>query len=471
MLAQPPLTQEVPLKVVGSNLFGRYPKISIEETFNMFMSDGFLVDYAGHAKAVTIETVGSSRGIFNSIPLGKLIVVVDNSVYTIDKQLNFEFVANIDTYTGDVFMAENNAKQIAISDRKNIYGYDYGSDSFAKAVTDFVPGYVTFQNGSFLASNVEKAEWRLSALNNVLSWPASAGYVGEFETKADLVQAVIPIPGKGNHVLVMGSIGTESWEDVSNLASFPYDRSSAFNIDYGCANPSTIAFGDKFIVWVGINEKSGPVIMYSEGGDPQPISQDGIDFKLAHLEHPESSFGSLYKQDGHLFYHATFLLDNITYIYDFTDHAFYTLTDEYMDHHIAKKIVFFNNKYYFISFNDGILYELNSTYTEYDGAEIPRVRMLSNFKLPNSFPFIVEFLTFIIEQGINETDSRIDISISRDGGESFSSYHGMEMQSLGNRKNIADIWSLGLVNELAIQFRFWGHGRFVVSNGVMGIRQ
>ena len=38
---------EVPLGMVGGNTYGRYNKISSAQTWNMMISDGFLVDYAG----------------------------------------------------------------------------------------------------------------------------------------------------------------------------------------------------------------------------------------------------------------------------------------------------------------------------------------------------------------------------------------------------------------------------------------
>lgn len=58
--------QQVPVNVVGSSTFGRYPKISLETTYNMFISDDWLVNYAGFQKVVDIfrkERVQDARFI------------------------------------------------------------------------------------------------------------------------------------------------------------------------------------------------------------------------------------------------------------------------------------------------------------------------------------------------------------------------------------------------------------------------
>lgn len=462
--------QIFPLKIVGSTVFGRYPKISIEQTFNMIISDGWLVPYAGHREVLSIDSKGKGRALFNSIPLQKLVLVIDNNVYLVSKQENFEFRASLESFTGDIFMDENDAGQIAICDKKDIYIFDYKNNLFGKAALDFVPNYITFQNGYFISADATKAQWRLSALNDGLSWPADANHVGSFQSKADIPRAAIRIPGKSNQLFVMGETVTEPWVDVG-YRLFPYQKTTAFNIDYGCLNQTTIAASDKFVVWLGVNEKSGPVIVYSAGGPVQQISNDGINFKLAQLERPEDSYGFLFKQDGHLIYQLTFPFDNLTYIFDFNTEKFFSLSDEKANHHIAKRIAYFNNKYYFIAFNDGNLYEMNSIYTTYDGAEIPRTRITPNIRLPDSSAFIVDRFSFPLEQGNSENLKVIDVSISRDGGKIFGNTSRTDLMELGHRKNKYEIWNLGRANDFVMKFKFWGYDKFVTGNGVVEIHK
>lgn len=501
--------QEIPLQIVGSTKFGRYPKISVEETWNFIISDNWLVPSAGYKSIQTIDPNGQGRGIYASEKLDKLFVVINNDVYYFDSTLNRFKIGNINTFAGDVFIAENNAGQVAFSDLSKIYIYDNNTGLFTAASIDFVPGYITFQNGRFISpartGNVDYL-WRLSDLNNGVSWPTGTGFTGSLQTKPDRTVAAVRFPARGNLLLIFGETVAEQWIDNGNPL-FPYQRSQSTNIDYGCINAATIGEMDNIVCWIGANEKSGPVIMYTNGGDPQHISTDGIDFKFSTLKNPSNSYGFMFKQDGHVIYVVTFPDDNLSYMYDFNTKAFFTLTDEHGNYFIAKRVVFFNNKYYFVSFRDGNLYEFGTQFTTYDYGtkvyEIPRVRIVPNIRLPDQSRFIAGYTGFTIEQGMvpfpdrntsfalmtqdynnitmqnlinlgggfNYRDGvpRVDLSLSKDGGVSYGSIVSRELNSLGVRQNRLMWWRLGQANDLVLQFRFVSFGRFVATNGVTGI--
>lgn len=451
----------------------------------MIQSDGWMVNHSGYEMITEIEGTGNARGIFYSSKLNKIILVITNHIYIIGQSLIANKIASLDSYTGDVFMDENEGNQIAISDLKNIYILNTSTFSVNKALIDFLPGYICFQDGYFISPATGTNQWRLSDLNNGLIWSGASNTVGLLQTKPDNVVAAVRLPGHGNHLLVMGRTVTELWSDVG-YSLFPYQRSSAVNIDYGCLNASTIASGDEFIVWLGINEKSGPVIMMSSGGETKTISNDGINFKLSILKNPENAYGFLFKQDGHLFYQLTFPSDNTTLLYDFTSgyNKFYTITDEYMNYHIARKVVYFNNTYYFISFKDGNLYEMSTKYHRYGDSEIPRVIVAPSFRLPDASPFVVNSLMFTMEEGMpeesnllplpeknNYTLPAVDLSFSIDGGISFSSYFRMNLNKQAIRRNRVIAWNLGYCNEFIPQFRFWNTGRMLFTDGVINVYQ
>lgn len=480
MKATSPIMKTMPLDIVGSTAFGRYPKISLEQTFNMIISDDWFVPYAGYKNVAAMQESGQGRGLYSSDRFQHMIAVVNNGVYTVNENLAVNRIGNIETFNGDVFIDENNAGQIAICDKTSIHIFDYLNNSFTKATldVDFVPGYICFQDGYFIAPNLRtiasngsaQSQWRLSDLNNGLSWPAGSPNVGPFQTKPDRPLATVRLPGKGNLLFVFGGTVTESWTDTGQQL-FPYQKNTYMNIDYGCLNPATIAVSDRFIIWLGVNEKSGAVIMFSDGGAPQQISNDGINFRLAQLTNPENSYGFLFKQDGHLIYQFTFPDDNLSMAYDFNTQKFFTLTDTEMNYHIAKRVVYFNNAYYFVSFNDGNLYEMSTKYTTFDNREIPRIRVCKNKRLPDASRMIISNLTFTLEQGQGVLGSAIDFSMSKDGGQSFGSVYRKELNTIGHRLNQFNLWNLGSANDFITQFRFWGFDRFVVNDGVMSYYQ
>lgn len=462
-----PISQELPLDIAGSTTFGRYPKISASETFNMMISDNALVPFAGYEAVARIAKNAEAREIYTSTKYNHMFVVVDDGLYTVSPDLSVARINSLNTSSGEVYITENLGGQIGIADGESIYIFDYINNTFTIPTIDFLPGYISFQDTYFIASSRGTNEWRLSENDNGNSWPAAASNVGKFQTKPTNVVAVVPLD---RQLFVFGQTGGEPWYDVG-YTLFPYQRSNYASIDYGCLSPATIATGFSKLVWLGTNEKGGAAIMYSQGGQPQQISNDGIDFKFSQLRRPDDSFGFLYKVDGHIFYQITFRTDNLTYVFDFNTGKFFTLTDQKLNHHIAKRITFFNGHYYFVSFTDGYLYQMGSQFLDYDGQEIPRIRKCNNFRLPDGDNFICQNINLTMEQGIGKTIQRVDLSLSKDGGVSWGNVGSMQLNRYGNRKNTFNEWNLGMANDLVLQFRFWGRERFVVTNGMMSVYQ
>lgn len=581
---------QLPLQLVCSNKFGRYPKISREQVFNMFQSDEWMINYAGYEAVYTQIRSGIGRGIFYSSRADKAFFVIGENIYSIVFQGTTPIVNYVDSLTttyGDVFIDENLLSQIMFCDKQNLYVYDYSTSAFSQLPIDFSAGYVTFQDNRFIASCNGLPQWRLSdfllltiasatvvnggtgyqigdvltivggnngtltvaslsgsAVATVTVTNSGSGYdsaviydvtgghgngatftftlnsgftpssqqVGSFQTKPDNVKACVRVPSKTGQILIMGETVTEVWTDLG-LQLFPYQRNSGYSIDYGCLNAATIAAGDEFVAWLGSNEKSGPVIMVCSGGSTIQISDDGINYRLAQLVNPEDSFGFIFKQNGHTFYQLTFAdpEDNVTFTYDFNVKKFYTLCGPDQNYHIARRVAFFNNDYYFVSSNDSYLYQLSDMFSTANGKEIPRIIITPTSALPDRSVFVVNNITFPIQQGADDsciltevtvTDSlidntgkylvdnngtqlgtggttttcvpllpRIDLSTSSDGGITFGNPFGITLNNYGNRRNILKFYNLGRYNEIIFQFRFWGMSNFVLTNGVAEVSQ
>jgi hypothetical protein len=491
-----------PLDIVGSSTFGLNPKILSSRTFNRLISDDWLVNYAGYRKEITPNDQKEleGRAIFNSVKSNAMIVVIDDSVYSItlfsvsavsgQRKYSVRNIGKLATSTGDVFIDENNAGQIAISDQSKLYIYNYITNVFQAAVLPpgLVPGNVTYQNGRFIVPDTKSASWALSDTNDGLNWFWGASgepVMGAIQTKPDYAKVTIRFPGAGNLLLVMGQNVSELWSDTGGSV-FPYQKNTSINYDYGCVNAATVATSEAFIAWLGINERSEPVIMYSTGSDIKTISTDGINNKLQSVVNPNKSVGFFIKIYGHILYQITFYdkRDNYSLIYDFTNGKFFDVTDQNMDYHIARHVAFFKDEYYFVSLNDGSVYVMSSNLSSYDYGdnyifEIPKIRVCSNFRLPNSKNFVVTNASFTLQQGedVNEMIPhpdyfpRVSLSVSRDGGISFGSASSVNLNTLGNRKNRVEWWKLGMANDVVLQFRFHNLSATNALDGIMGIRQ
>lgn len=517
--------EEAAVNVVGSSTFGRYPKISLEKTYNMYISDEWLVNYAGFKKRVDILPSGEGRGFFNSIRGGFLIAIESSTVYRLNSNMAPIFIGNIDTNTGEVYMDENLSNQICIVDGESAYIYNYVANSFTKQTLTFagnpvIPSYVCYHNTFFLigsrANSDNPQNWYAYERDTDSTIQINTQF--SLQTKPDSALAAVRLPGRGNNVLVLGSTVGEVWTQVGGTEN--YRRVQSFNIDSGVVAVSTIAASDEVVCWLSQNQSNAPCIMVTDGGSTKRISSDGIDYLLAQIQFPQQSTAFFFRQDGHLFYQITFFnpSDNLSLIHDFTTGLFFHLSDEDLNFHPARQIVFYRENTFFISLTDASIYNMSTNYETYDystevtsiGEEIPRLRICKSIRKKNSDRFRVGQFTFWIEQGVNDyyllnpdtsvcngvlitQDSqffivtqdgetilaqdgscfnganrpRVDMSFSKNGNQSFSNIVSRNLNTAGKYRNQIRWHRMGQANEFTIQLRFWGFQRFVASNGIV----
>lgn len=453
-----PKSEQIPVNVVGSSSFGDYPKISLEKTYNMFESDGWLVSFPGYHKVLEIVKSGiEGRALFRSFRGNRMIAVIDSNVYDISNSLSFRLVGRLATQTGEVFMDENLNQQICIVDGLNMYIYNYGVTSALTLQTGgvldgpnapLIPNYVTYHNTFFLIGNGNKtgngARWfsYQFATDTTIEMHTEMA----LQTKPDTALAIKRIPGQASNVLVLGGSVCEVHTQVGGLNTVgqpqDYQRNNSVSIDYGCASVSTIAESDTHIAWLGINESNLPVIMVMTAQSTNRVSTDGIDFFLQNLVHPEQSTAMMYRVNGHLFYQLTFFYqasgapdDNVTLIYDFNNEKFYHLSDQNLNFHPARQLVFFNvssvsstpapginqdildgqsQNIFFISKKGGAIYQLSQNFYDINEDinddlvagtdpnlryEMQRVRIPKSVAFPTSTPFKANQFCFVIEMG------------------------------------------------------------------------
>lgn len=494
--------EEVEIDIVGSSTFGRYPKISLSKTYNMFISENWLVNYPGFKKKVEdIVPDGEGRGIFNSVRGGFLVVVISSSVYRINSNLVPVFIGSVATTTGDVYMDENLASQICIVDGENAYIYNYTSPgSFTVQTLTYIgntifPNYVCYHNSFFLFGNsprsINSSNWyafepdKGTVTPPVAPDPTKIVFNSQFsiQTKPDVALVVTRLPGKGNNVLVLGSSVGEIWTQVGGLEN--YRRVQSFNIDNGIVSTETVAASENLVCWLSQNENLDISIMITDGTSTKRISTDGIDYVLSTIKFPLQSTGFFHREGGHLFYQLTFYndADNLSLVYDFAEEKFFHVSDQNLDYHPARQIVFFNGVTYFISLDDGSIYSMSTDLLTYNydivpnssGSEIPRIRICKTLRKKNSERFRVGSFTFFIEQGVNDYSSsnpiapRVDMSFSKNGNQSFGSIVSKPINEVGHYRNQMTWSRIGQANEFTIQLEFWGFQRFVCSNGTAEI--
>jgi hypothetical protein len=427
-------TQEIPVRIVGSSVFGAYETVSAERTYNMYITtsgDGeeeWLVNFPGYRAVLELIADGAEgRGAFHSVRGNFILAVVGADVFRINQFDELPTVlGTIGTPTGEVYIDENLSSQICFVDGLVAYIYNYAlapaafsTAVFSSNASDFQPNYVTYHNTYFIFGNAlttnDGSKWVIYQTGSTgiladaykLTWVQTLA----LQTKPDFAKAVLRIPGHGNNIIVFGSTVAEIWSDIGGRAV--YQRNSSINIDYGAASIATIAANDEIVAWLGINEKSSPALMAMQGGGAERVSTDGLDKLLENVQHPEDSTAVLYRQSGHLFYILTFFnaADNFSIVYDFTKKKIYDISDWDFSYYPARQMIYFNDKNYFLSRKDGSFYEISieiatcekfadsasSTYLVYD---MPCVRITNTHRITNRpEKYKIKLFTFTVESG------------------------------------------------------------------------
>ena len=464
--------KSIPVNIVGGTNFARYPKITDEQTVNMMVTSSgdisVLVPYAGYTKVASFFVNDDPREVYESTILDVMFVVMGNRVYRVNTNIDYQLVGELDTFSGPVYFAENLASQIGIVDGLALYVYDYANNTFERVdIPDVTPAYIAFLDTYFIITDQTRRYWIISNSNDAYTYdPLMIAYL---QTEADFLQCVVPL----NRTLwVMGKKVSELWNDnptgynasgVGNPVSFPFQRNNSISINYGVLSIQTICSDFQMLVWLAFSASAGPTIVYTTGGTPEELSPDGLDYILKILSAPEDSSAIMFKENGHILYQITFYTDNLSIVYDFSSKIWYTVTDQRQNHHIAKRAVFFNNNFYFINFdakNPG-LYLMSSQINTYDGEIIPRIRICPPIRY-NGKRFITHYFDIDMEQGENSDFRYIDMSLSKDGGQSFGNVYRKEMFPVGYRKGQNRFQNLGLSNDLRIKLMFLSRGRIVV---------
>lgn len=502
-----PNAQKAEVKIVGGSTFGRYHKISNERTYNMFISDSWLINTAGYRKVSEIATLGVGRVIYNSIRGKFLLVVISSFVYILNEGLSPTFIGNLSTQDGPVYVDENLNSQVCIVDGVNAYIYNYSLGypnlTVQTGLGSLVPGYVEYHNTFFLFGNMDKSSNGSAWYAYQYSTPTTIieATPGQFalQTKPDYALAILRIPGQSANVLVIGSTVCEIWTQIGGIQN--YRRANTISVDYGCISVATIATSDSYVCWLAANESNTPVIMVYDISGFKPISTDGIDHQLSHIQYPDQSAGMFFRQDGHLFYQLTFYNeeDNLTFIYDFSTQMFFNLSDWDLNYHPARNYAYFNQHLYFISLNSPAIYLASTDLTTYNenlanipedeidpdiDHEIQRIRICNTIRALDSSQFRANSFVFTIQQGndrnitglslssaiANSTlpyQPRVDLTVSRDDGFSWGNTVSRGLLPLGNRQNILNWENMGMCNSLVIKLRFWGLSSFICNNGYL----
>jgi hypothetical protein len=373
--------------------------------------------------------------------------------------------------------------------------------------------------------------WYAYSFNSATTITQSAQFA--IQTKPDYALAIIRLPGQGNNVLALGSSVGEIWTQVAGLQVYRRNATinldyGVLSVSTIAKSDKYVAWlganeSNQPVIMVyagqGFTRISTDGIDYELGQIKFPAQSTAMFYRQD---------GHLFYQLT-----FTNAADNKTYLYDFNTEKFFDLADAHLNFHPAREYVYFQGQSYFISLSNAALYESSTNFTTYNenlptaiqdptlNLEIQRIRICDTLYSDDSSQNRYNSLVVTIEQGndtavtgvsllgnedllitedmfvppddviytefgvpIGDEDSgagigmgdlpppyqpRVDLSISRDAGITWSNTVSRNLNPVAIRQNILNWEGMGACNSFTPKFRFWGISRFVVNDGIVEI--
>lgn len=465
---------KVPFQICGGfNVLPDYT--DVQQTVNMYLQQNQLPDGSlslshlpmpGMRPLLTFPQGDKGRAIF---VFDQMYVVVSQFVYRVDSALNYSIIGTLSTTSGYVGIQANNGNQIIFNDGVNGWIWNTNTNTFSQ-ITDsgFVtaPSSVAFMEGYFIANDGDNAnKWQVSDPNDGTSWDPTQFVL--FESKPDQIVAIATLQ---TMIFVMGKKNIEIWYlPPGGSPVFPFVNDTNMQYETGCAAIGSISQDFDVLVWLGQTKEGKFSIMMSNGGPPFRVSTDAVDSTLATFaaEDIADATGYLYSLNGHTFYCLNFTGGNTSFVFDLNTQQWYTQAMEDGSRHIAEDHGYFNNTHYAVSYDDGVLYQLDPTYNMNGTESITRKRVTHIYCHPAYRKRRINELQLTLLQGqgtANGDDQtpRVELRVSRDGGITFGKPHTVEIGKLGQFFKKCIYRNLGVAERFVFDIRCYNAINFVL---------
>jgi hypothetical protein len=278
---------------------------------------------------------------------------------------------------------------------------------------------------------------------------------------------------------------TEVWENAGFGTNLPFRRNNSLLMEYGTPSRASIAVGFDSMFFLSQDRDGLGSVMQVLGTESIPISNRALDFQFAQYVsetdtdglrfiNENDPRGFLIKENGIIFYRLNFTLANHTYVFNvsMSDRENLRWHEEELlngDRHPAQTHAYFNGVNYVGSYNEPILYRVDSELVTNDGESIRRMRIAKPF-VPEGYnriridrfhidvvqgkvdeeilaeePILTEFGLDLLTESedelvtereftiVDDGQPHIFLSISRDGGQSYGNQIKAPMGKIGER--------------------------------------
>ena len=433
------------LPLVGGAYKGRSVDASPEDCINLYADvageRGSLVNVPGCVEFAQLPGT-EVRGMHHMG--GDVYAVCSSKLYKVKANGSYTDLGAIGTSSGIVKMADNGVsrgRQIAIADGGplKVYNLDTGVITNTGSANT---SNVAFLDGYFIFNEVGTEKfWWTSTYDGTTIDPL------DFTQEGSSADRLISLFTDRKQLWLLGEETTGVW--YNSGAAPPWTSFQGGLSQFGCAAKHSVARLGNTIAWLSRNEQGHAVPVRAEGYTPMSLvsSHPQVGYQMSQYTTISDAFAYTYIYEGHGFYVLTFPTENVTWVYDASvDHwhqrahiinSTFPNRERYNCHCLAFE------KHLVGDYNNGKIYELNSSYHDMDGTIIPNQRTTTWNKDQEEDRIRIRSLQLSGEEGVGGT---VYLSYSKNGGHTWSSDIETSFGVIGDYNHRA-IW------------RKLGHGR------------
>ena len=340
-----------PLPIIGGYNKQRFRQFGPEDSAGWYVKKGVntkrpfcMYPQLGRAH---INFLGVNQLIFATEPRGEFksiqyaYIVDGNTIFRIDNQFNKLAISNISNASGSIptagiltnsgpiyfcFLVITNIVFACFVDGEAIYIYREDTGLFY-IVTDpkapTVPGYIASFGNRITVSNANSSQFNLSAVNlggNAFD-PATCFTTAGAAVFAQANGIIRQMGVLNNTLYIFTDYLTDVWSNIPSVFSgstppviFPWKQNSTYNWNFGIANPSSLDIDFGMLAFLARNSDGLLQFMVSSGGQPEKISDAGIDTLL-------QRYTNIYGQNN-----PFLLTDSNGFLYQYENNIFYRMS-------------------------------------------------------------------------------------------------------------------------------------------------
>lgn len=375
----------------------------------------------------TISTFGTSSGAVSMAVSKTHLLLVDGSAGYV---MNLEGVQVLRTIIDVDF--PNGVTQAAYIDGYFIVSAKANSPAFwiSDAVSDSMTvDFLDMESGSSML---------LESGSGLLIGDGAAWNGLDFGLASANPDAVIGMAVNHRELWLFGPSSIEVWLDTGN-PTFPFERSNAAYIEYGCDSGWSIARLDNTLFWLGGDANGRRMVWRANGYTPQRISTHAVEFAMAGYSTVADAYALAYQQEGHSFYVLSFPTADKTWVYDVSTQLWHERAKRNpstgaLTRWPAAFHAMLNGISIVGDISSGYVYKLDMGYY-FDGTSDPILRRRTTQTMSqDQSRLFFHLLQVDMETGVGNSDIAIPqlmLQYSNDGGHTWSNEATAPLESAG----------------------------------------